>query len=127
MAKHPKDQSFLLEQIDVPPGSRADEVLTGPWFGLESTIDTETLLLMSEHSELLQQARPSAERLAELEARLRQRMVTFGSTRAQRAAMAAAAVLDVGMPESQANQLIKHRLQNILEGKSGKRQEHSDA
>ncbi|MFJ2279626.1 AAA family ATPase [Pseudomonas sp. NPDC087803] len=127
MAKHPKDQSFLLEQIDVPPGSRADEVLTGPWFGLESTIDTETLLLMSEHSELLQQARPNAERLAELEARLRQRMVTFGSTRAQRAAMAAAAVLDVGMPESQANQLIKHRLQNILEGKSGKRQEHSDA
>lgn len=127
MAKHPEDKRFIFEQIDVPPGTRADEILTGPWFGLQSTIDTDTLLLMSEHSVLLQQNPPDAQRLAELEATLRQRMVTFGSTRAQRAALAAAAVLDAGMSESQANQLIRHRLKNIQRGGSDQRQGRDDA
>jgi uncharacterized protein (TIGR02646 family) len=127
MAKHPQDKKFILEQIDVPPGTRADEVLTGPWFGLQSTIDADTLNLMSEHSVLLQQDSPNLDRLAKVETTLRQRMVTFGSTRAQRAALAAAAVLDTGIPETQANQLIRHRLQNILGGGAGESQEGGDA
>lgn len=127
MAKHPEDKRFIFEPIDVPPGTRADEILTGPWFGLQSTIDTETLMLMSEHGVLLQKNEPESKRLAELEATLRQRMVSFGSTRAQRAALAAAAVLDVGMSESQANQLIRHRLKNIQKGDSDQRQGREDA
>ncbi|MCP1488378.1 uncharacterized protein (TIGR02646 family) [Pseudomonas fluorescens] len=127
MAKHPEDKRFIFEQIDVPPGTRADEILTGPWFGLQSTIDTHTLMLMSEHSVLLQKNEPDSKRLAELEATLRQRMVSFGSTRAQRAALAAAAVLDAGMSESQANQLIRHRLQNIQKGDSDQLRGRDDA
>lgn len=116
MAKHPEDKSFMIEQIDVPPGTRADEILTGPWFGLQSTIDTDTLMLMSEHSVLLQQKKPNKRRLAYLENILSERMGSFGNTRVQRAELVVAAMLEIAPTEEQVDQKIKHRLNKILAG-----------
>lgn len=116
-AKHPTDASFFHEQIDVPHGTRADEVLTGPWFGMASTMDAETLLLMSKHSALLQYPDRTAQQnqqLEELQTKLRLRMGSFGNTRAQRAAMAAAAVLGDERPIPHVDQLIQRRLQDVL-------------
>lgn len=122
MAKHPRDNEFMIEQIDVPQGTRADEVLTGPWFGLPSTMDAETLEFMSEHSALLQRPERTVvqtQRMHELEELLRKRMGTFGNTRAQRAAMAAAAVLDRGMHQDQYDLVIKRRLNEALSDMPG--------
>lgn len=121
LAKHPSDASFVHEQIDVPLGTRADEVLTGPWFGMTSTLDAQTMSLTSEHSALLQRPDRTAEqnrRLEELAKILRSRMDSFGITRTQRAAMAAAAVLFDERPVPHADQLIQRRLKDVLTGSS---------
>lgn len=116
MARNPEDKSFIIEQIDVPPGTRADEILTGPWFGLQSTIDTDTQMLMSEHSALLQQKKPNKRRLAYLEKILSERLGSFGNTRVQRAELVVAAELERAQPEEQVDQKIMHRLNKILAG-----------
>lgn len=46
--------------IDFDEGMRADQLLTGEWFGLASTLDRDTLALMAEHAKLLAQSRRSA-------------------------------------------------------------------
>jgi energy-coupling factor transporter ATP-binding protein EcfA2 len=119
MAKNPVTKGLLIEQIDVPQGARADEVLTGPWFGLPSTMDAETLDLMSEHSALLQwpdRTHEQTRRMEDLEILLRERMGSYGNTRTQRAAMAVAAMLDHGRPTEQSDQLIRFRLNQVLGG-----------
>ncbi len=130
LAKQPSDRRFMHEQIDVPKGTRADEVLTGPWFGLGSTMDSETLALMSEHSALLRhpdRGDKEQQRMEELEGLLRRRMGTFGDTRAQRAAMAVAAVLDHGIDQAHADGLIQHRLNQVLGGRAAQEGAGRDA
>jgi len=81
-------------QRDIPPGARADQVLTGDWFGLPSTVDRETLELLDRHRELLRQAvdRENPERL-KIEDELRQRLGTFADTSIERMAQGVAAEL----------------------------------
>lgn len=115
--KHPNDESFLHEQIDVPPGKGSDEVLTGPWFGMTSTIDSDTLLLMSEHSDLLQQSVRNTEqepRLAELDSLLRERMPSFGSNQAHRFAAGTTAIPTDHNATSDVDQMIQRRLRAAL-------------
>lgn len=121
LARHPETKRFLIEQIDVPKGTRADEVLTGPWFGLQSTIDADTLELMARHSALLnlrKRTRGEEKELQRLESELRARMVNFGHTRSHRAALAAAAALEKELPRSEADPRIRSRLGQILNGES---------
>lgn len=81
-------------QVDLPKGIRADQVLTGPWFGLESTLDADTLKLIERHRALLR--RSDAEALAErakVEEELRNRMGSFADTAVERLALSVAAEL----------------------------------
>lgn len=113
----PATQSIQADQIDVPKGARADEVLTGPWFGVASTIDSHTQRLMDEHSRLLvrSDSRPYDEsRRRELEDVLRQRLNGFATTRAQRAMLAAAAALNPARPTSHIDHVLQHRLSGVL-------------
>lgn len=79
--------------IDFDEGMRADQLLTGEWFGLASTLDRDTLALMAEHAKLIAKRRPSAkdEQLKiRVEAMLGDRLdAGYAETPAQRIAIAA--------------------------------------
>jgi uncharacterized protein (TIGR02646 family) len=128
VAKHPNDKRFICDQYNVPPGTRVDEVLTGPCFGLPSTIDEETQQLMSEHGAILRHPNPGESqqrRRRELEHILLGRMQT-GSSRVQRAVMAVAALLHTGGLSSHADLLIQNKLNKILALAGGAEGEESD-
>ena len=69
-------------QRDIPPGLTADELLTGGWFGMATTLDEGTTQLMLEHGQLLlaPTTPETTERRAELEEELRERRGTFAET-----------------------------------------------
>lgn len=81
-------------QRDIEPGTRADQVLTGDWFGLPSTLDRDTLDLLDRHRELLRQQveRDHPER-RKIEDELRQRLGTFADTSIERMVQSVAAEL----------------------------------
>jgi nucleoside phosphorylase/energy-coupling factor transporter ATP-binding protein EcfA2 len=84
----------VAHQRDIPPGARADQVLTGEWFGLVSTVDRETLALLDEHRGLLREGvQPDDPRRQELERKLRQRLGTFQDTAVDRMVQGIAAEL----------------------------------
>jgi uncharacterized protein (TIGR02646 family) len=75
-------REVLVRQRDIPPGLTADQLLTGTWFGMPTTVDTETTRLMTEHAGLLlQRQTPTVvERRTAIEAELRQRRGSFAET-----------------------------------------------
>lgn len=81
------DGALEIVQRDLPPGIRTDQVLTGEWFGLRSTLDQDTLELLDRHRELLRARRPEddPERM-KLERDLRQRLGHYADTPAERLA-----------------------------------------
>lgn len=81
-------------QRDIPPGARADQVLTGDWFGLVSTVDRDTLELLDRHRQLLRQGVPRDDpQRQELEDELRHRLGTFEDTSIDRMVQSIAAEL----------------------------------
>ena len=44
---------LVLNAIDIPPGLPIEELLTGVWFKMESTLDEDTVSLVKRHSELV--------------------------------------------------------------------------
>lgn len=87
-------------QRDLPPGIRADQVLTGEWFGLVSTRDNETLGLLDEHYRHLRDKIPvdDPERVRVTE-ELRKRLDHFpGTTLEQLVRSVAAELHDVLHP-----------------------------
>ncbi len=84
----------VAHQRDIPLGARADQVLTGDWFGLVSTVDRDTLALLDEHRALLRQGvQESDSRRRELEGDLRRRLGSFAETAADRIVQSVAAEL----------------------------------
>lgn len=81
------DGELDVIQRDLPQGIRADQVLSGEWFGLRSTVDDETIALLDAHRAMLLERVPgdAPERL-ELESRLRRRLGRFAETPAQQLA-----------------------------------------
>jgi hypothetical protein len=90
LRRDPETDAVFVEQLDVPPGTRADQVLTGEWFGLASTLDAGTLDLLERHRGLLKDGRDGeeAERIVE---QLRERLGRFADTSVERLAQSAAA------------------------------------
>ena len=73
-------------QRDIPPGLTADELLTGAWFGMATTLDRGTTALMQEHGRLLlgKPTPAGRRRRREIEAELRRRRGTFAETSDER-------------------------------------------
>jgi uncharacterized protein (TIGR02646 family) len=92
LRRHPETRRVRAHQVDVPPGTSADRILTGFWFGLDSTLDDGTLKLLDRHRALLRAgtAEDDPERMA-LERTLRRRLGTFADTSLDRLAQDAAA------------------------------------
>lgn len=91
LRRHPETKDLQIQQVDVPPGTTADQVLTGFWFGLRSTLDEDTLAKLDRHRELLRMPEPetSGER-REIEVVLRKRLGTFADTSIDRMAQSVA-------------------------------------
>ena len=78
-------------QRDLPAGSGAEQILTGDWFGLASTMDDGTLQLLDEHRKLIRTLGPEAPEVIAREQELRQRLGSFADTSIERLAHGAAA------------------------------------
>jgi len=90
--RDPETSRVQVKQVDVPPGVTADQVLTGFWFGLRSTLDEDTLAKLDRHRQLLRERRPeSDEERRSIEAILRRRLGTYGDTSIDRMAQSVAA------------------------------------
>jgi nucleoside phosphorylase/energy-coupling factor transporter ATP-binding protein EcfA2 len=76
---------------DLPPGSGAERILTGDWFGLASTLDDETLKLLDEHRRMIRENGLDAPEVVAREQELRRRLGSFADTSVERLAHEAAA------------------------------------
>lgn len=56
------DGSIRVLRRDLPAGLRADQILTGDWFGLPTTLDADTQELLRQHRELLREGRGDGDR-----------------------------------------------------------------
>ena len=83
---------MVVRQQDLPPGIRADQVLTGVWFGLSSTLDQDTQDLLDQHRQMLRRGveRSAPDRL-ELEDSIRLRLGSYADTSEERLAQETAA------------------------------------
>ncbi len=90
----PDTRKIHIEQTDVPKGITIDQLLTGGWFGLSTTLDPDTRSLMEEHSRLLIQKGATSDQLdrrLEIENVLRKRLGGYAETSVEQLAMSAAA------------------------------------
>lgn len=115
----PDTRKIHILQTDVPKGISIDQLLTGGWFGLSTTLDSDTRALMEEHSRLLMDKDPDPNQVSrrlEIENILRQRFGGFAETSVEQLAMSAAAEY---MFESQKELNVEER--KIVRGKILKR------
>ena len=92
------DHGVYAEISDVPKGLRADQLLTGEWFGLGTTVDSETAALIEDHGRLLleKQTKAVRQQRAALEETLRDRLGHFAETSVERLAQDVAAEITAG-------------------------------
>jgi hypothetical protein len=77
------EQAGPIEVVpcDPPEGLRADQVLTGEWFGLASTLDPDSLELLEQHRQMLRQKVPAGDPARQaLEQSIRERLGRFAET-----------------------------------------------
>ncbi len=97
LESHFETNQVIAIQRDIQPGTTADQILTGLWFGLRSTLDEGTLSLLDKHRRILRgdvksSKKTRAER-AKIESELRKRLGSFGDTSIERMAQSVAADL----------------------------------
>lgn len=89
--RHPETSDVQIKQVDVPPGTSADQILTGFWFGLNSTLDDDTLAKLNRHRQLMREEEPASEEERRgLENILRKRLGSFADTSIDRMAQSVA-------------------------------------
>ncbi|MDM8517202.1 AAA family ATPase [Desulfobacterales bacterium HSG16] len=84
------DSRIQIHRYDIPPGLRVDQILTGEWFGLQSTLDSDTLELLEQHRKILRKTKLSEReklRCTEIENILRQRLGNYADTSLERMAL----------------------------------------
>jgi len=92
LIREPETGQITSTHLDLERGLRADQLLTGPWFGLASTLDRNTLAIMSAHSRLLAKTRLSRKdkrMIGRLEHELRHRFGGYAETEVERIAIQA--------------------------------------
>lgn len=87
---HRNDQGRVcVDPLPAVRGRHSDDVLTGAWFGLGSTLDDETLEWMEQHRRLLRD-RPEDPARAELEEKIRHRTQRYADLAIERIALSVA-------------------------------------
>ena len=94
LVRDPRAGDVQVRSLDLPIGLRADQVLTGEWFGLASTLDPDTLGLLDAHRKMLRDGVSESDpaRVA-LEAQIRKRLGSFQDTSMERLVQSVAAQL----------------------------------
>ena len=118
--KNTKD--FSYSQINVPKGLNIDQLLTGEWFGMIATVDTDTIKLLNEHSKLIitRKTKKIINRIQDIENELRNRFGNFSETSIEKIALQEAQkILDKQYQKitHDDRNKIRNRLQNILNKK----------
>lgn len=124
MLRRLEDGTIKASQIDIPKGLRVDQVLTGSWFGLASTLHPEVIEKLDRHRRMLRDGVRASDpgRLA-LEAELRQQLGSFADTALERLTHEVAAELvDERYPERppEERRSIKDLLKQRVAERSGK-------
>lgn len=94
LTRREEDNEVVIEQFDVKPGMRADQILTGAWFGVTSTRDAQTQNIMQRHAALLQKTERSdveQREFDQLDVRMRERLTGYAGTEDQQLALKVAA------------------------------------
>lgn len=116
--QHDEQGVVQARQRDLPPGIRADQVLTGEWFGLVSTRDPETLSLLEEHNRHLREHRaPDDPQRVKVEDELRRRLEQFPGTTIEqlmRAAIAKGFAQDAPPLEPHRREQVKHKFDMLM-------------
>ncbi len=75
------DGMVRIQQRDVPRGLAVDQILTGPWFGMSATLDSDTQRLLDRHWELryVEKVDVDHEERRSIEAQLSQRLGPAGA------------------------------------------------
>ena len=91
--RNAETERVAVTQFDVPAGTTADQVLTGFWFGLPSTMDPGTVELMQKYYQLMRARRTPANktRLRYMEAELGTRLRKVTATSIDRITQSVAA------------------------------------
>lgn len=107
----------VVEQIDVPPGLDADEILTGQWFGLTTTLDGAVERDLLEYQRLrMQGRRPDDPELAPLRQRLSATIGSYAGTSAGGVLLDAASEVAAEQASSGSVRLTKDAVkQRLLE------------
>lgn len=91
--REPGEDVVSSTRLRAPIGRDAVQVLTGDWFGLESTYDDETLDMLAKHRSLLRQGDAEAARL--LAEELRRRIRRYAETSMEQLVVSIVADLEV--------------------------------
>ncbi len=94
LTRREEDNEVVIQQFDVKPGMRSDQILTGAWFGVTSTRDAETQNIMQRHAALLQKTdRSDVEQreFDQLDVRMRERLTGYSGTEDEQLALKVAA------------------------------------
>lgn len=94
-------QGVTCLQLDVPKGLRADQLLTGQWFGLTTTLDEDTQSMFREYARLVAEPGTAANkrRRKDLRRMLKERTGGVGETAMERVAVGAVAEYVESQPE----------------------------
>lgn len=85
MLRRPPDGPIEARQIDIPKGLRVDQVLTGSWFGLATTLHPDVIDKLDRHRRMLHDGvRAGDPTRLTLEAELRQQLGSFADTSMER-------------------------------------------
>ncbi len=108
------DGQTSVRQIDIRPGLRADELLTGSWFGLSHTLDNDTVEMIEQYQKLVMEA-PDQPHAKAMEDELRNRLGTFADTKEERLALKMVAeATKSGSLEKAEQEQLKQRMNKLL-------------
>jgi predicted ATP-binding protein involved in virulence len=99
---------IVAKQADLPLGAGAEQVLTGEWFDLPSTLDDSTLDLLAEHRRVLRRGSVDSVKAKKIEEQLNDRLGSYSSTSLERLAQSAAAEI---LRDNAVNLTAKERIQ----------------
>lgn len=110
---------IAIQQKDVPRGLSSDQILTGFWFGLSSTVDDDTLRLLDEHRKLIRAgAQETNLQRRQLETELRSRLGVFADTSLERMVQSVCAELmqeEIAATDRQIDPSVRSQIrENIL-------------
>jgi len=110
-------ERIVSTQVDMRPGLRTDDLLTGEWFGLNTTLDNDTLNLLKEYQKLAVSA-PTSKKIRKLEDTLRERLGSFADTEEERMALKLVAEVSESRPLEVADfKELRNKMKSLLKEK----------